>query len=140
MREEPVVLEHETDRASRGLDEGALVRVVEDGAGERDAAGRERGEAGHRAEQRGLAGSVRPQQAENLTGRRGQADLEREAAALDLGIDDQVAAVLVRLRSHRGHRGELRSQRSRKETSTATDTSSSTRLSAIAASGSFSRA
>src|ERR1700730_18009815 len=137
MREEPVVLEHETDRASRGLDEGALVRVVEDGAGERDAAGRERGEAGHRAEQRGLAGSVRPQQAENLTGRRGQADLEREAAPLDLGVDDQAAAVLVR---HRSHRGEPRSQRSRKETRTATDTNSSTRLRAIAASGSFSRA
>src|SRR5207247_3800935 len=114
-----------TDRASRGLDEGALVRVVEDGAGERDAAGRERGEAGHRAEQRGLAGSVRPQQAEDLTRRRGQADLEREAAALDLGIDAQAAAVLVR------HRGEPRSQRSRRETSTATETSSSTRLSAI---------
>src|ERR1700730_4565262 len=139
MREEPVVLEHETDRASRGLDEGALVRVVEDRAGKGDAAGRQRGEAGHRAEQRGLAGSARPQQAENLTGRRGQADLEREAAALDLGIDDQAAAARLR---HGAviHRGEPRSQRSRRETSTATDTTSSTRLSAIAASGSFSSA
>src|SRR5204863_2558412 len=99
VREEPVVLEDEADRASRRLDEGALLRVVDDGAGERDPAGRDRSETGYGAEQRGLAGPVRPEQSEDLTGRRDQADFEREAAAPDLCVDNQAAVVSVR---HRG--------------------------------------
>ena len=76
-----------------------------------------------------------PEHAEDLTGCRGEADGEGETTAPDLGIDDEAVAAHVR------HRGEPpRSQRSRRETSTTMETSSSTRLSAIAASGSFSSA
>src|SRR6266567_503941 len=135
VRKEPVVLEDETDRPPGGLDESSLLRIVQYLPCECDTPGRDRGQAGHRAEQGGFPRAVRPEHAEDLTGGRGEADGEGETTALDLGFDDEACTAGV------GHRGEPpRSQRSRRETSTRTETSSSTRLSAIAASGSFSSA
>src|SRR5262249_41660402 len=132
---EPVVLEDEADRPPRRLDKGSLLRVVHDLPGERDAPGGNRHQPRHCGEQGGLPGPVRPQHTEDLTGCRGQADREHETAPPDLGIDDQAVAAPV------PHDTEPpRSQRSRRETSTITETSSSTRLSAIAASGSVSSA
>ena len=135
VREQPVVLEHKTDRPARGLDKGPLRRVVHDLPRERDPPGGHRRQPRHRAQQGGLPRPVRPQHTHNLTRCRGQADREHETAALDLGIDDQPATVPA-------HHGPVpcRTHWSRRETSTITETSSSTRLSAIAASGSVSSA
>src|ERR1700746_2668364 len=131
MREKPVVLEHETDRPPRSLDKRAGIRVVHHLPREHDAPGGDGGQAGHRAEQCRLSGPVRPQEAEDLTCCRREADGEGEAAAPDLGIDDQAVAAPVR------HVTEPpRSQWSRSDTSTTTETTSSTRLRAIAAFGS----
>ena len=142
VREQPVVLEHEADRPPRGLDKGPGARVVDDLPGEHDAAGCDRDQPGQRAEQGGLPGPVRPEHAEHLAGRRGEGGPEGEGAAPDLGVDDEPAAAVVRSGAGRLGHGATppRSQRSRRETSTMTETSSRTRLSAIAASGSFSSA
>ena len=97
--------------------------------------GGDRGEAGHRAEQGGLPGPVRPQHTEDLAGCHGEADGQGETTAADLDIDGEAVGAPVR------HETEPpRSQWSRRETSTTIETSSSTRLRAIAASGSFSSA
>ena len=89
MREEPVVLEHETDRPSGGLDKGSGAGVVHHLACERDASRGNRGQAGHRAEHGRFPGPVRSQQAQDVTCCSGQADGKGEAPAPDLGIDDQ---------------------------------------------------
>ena len=96
VREEPVVLEDEPDRPSGGLHEGSGIRVVHHLPRERDAAGRHGSQAGHRAEQGGLPGPVRPEQPEDLTGCRGEADGQGEATAPDFGGYDEAAAFLVR--------------------------------------------
>ena len=135
VREEPVVLEDEPDRPPGGLHEGSRVRVVQHLPRQRDAPGGDGGQARHRAEQCGLPGPVRPQQAEDLAAGGGEADREGETAAADLGVEDEAIAAPMR------HESEPpRSQWSRRETSTMMETSSSTRLSAIAASGSVSSA
>src|SRR5215472_13272785 len=130
MREQPVVLEDETDRPRGGLGKGSRLGVVHDLPGQGDAPGGDGGQASYGAEQGGFPGPVRPEHAENLPGCRGEGDREGETAAPDLGIDDE-----ARTASWRHWTEPPRSQRSRRETRMTTETRSSTRLSAIAASG-----
>ena len=143
VREQPVVLEHEAHGPPGRLHERAGAGVVDDLPGQLDAAAGHRGKAGQRVQQRGLPGAVGPEHAEHLARRRGERHPEREAAPADLGVHDQPRA---QPRAQPGasrvhHPAEPpRSHRSRSETSTTMLTSSSTRLSAMAVSGSVSRA
>ena len=92
-------------------------------------------QAGHRASRVDFPAPFGPEHAEDLAGCGGEGDREGETAAPDLGIDDEAAA------DPGPHWTEPpRSQRSRRETSTTTETRSSTRLRAIAALGSVSSA
>ena len=133
VREQPVILEHVPGRPVRGVDEQPRGRVVDDLAVQDHPAVRYRGQAGQRTKQGGLAGPVRPEDAKHLARRYRERDAHGEAAAADRRVDGQ--ALLD------GHwTAPPRSQRFRSDTSTAMETSNSTRLSAIAASGSFSSA
>ena len=142
--EEPVVLEDETHGAPRRLDEDPAVGVVERRAAQDDAAGRHRGQARHRPEQRALPGAVGSEHGQHLAGRGRERGPQGEPAAGHAGVDDQPVGARQRRPVRCGRRAHPsappRSQRSRSVTSTTTDTSSSTRLSRMAASGSVSRA
>lgn len=135
VREEEIVLEDHADRAGLGR------RTVQRGAVEAQMTAGERGEPGQRAQRGGLSGTVGPEQRDDVTGRGGQRHVEPEGTALhdETGVEAVAAygvghgagggAVDV------GHDAVI--QRSRSPASTAIDTASSTRLSAIAAAGSL---
>ena len=80
--EEQVVLEHDADRAFGGGDEHVGGGVVEDGAVELDAAVVERLEAGDGAQRGGLAGTVGPEQRDDLAVADVEGDVELEVAEL----------------------------------------------------------
>jgi hypothetical protein len=80
--EEQVVLEHDADRAFGSGDEHVGGGVVEDGAVELDAAVVERLEAGDDAQRGGLAGTVGPEQRDDLAVADVEGDVELEVAAL----------------------------------------------------------
>ena len=135
VRKEPVVLEHETDGALSRLQELAGSRVVDHLTVEQNLTARYRHESGHRVEQGGLAGAVRPENSQHLAGGRCELDPQRELATDHFDVDVQP------LPDPKRHWVEPpRSHLSRIVTSTVTDTSSSTRLSTMAASGSVSSA
>jgi len=77
MREEQIVLEDDTDRARLGR------RTAQIGAVQPQMAGGERGEAREGAQRGGLAGAVRTQQGDDLTGRGPQRDVQAERFAVD---------------------------------------------------------
>src|SRR5262249_51207170 len=126
VREEQPVLEHHADPARRGGHERAARGLVPDLAVERDAPAPEPQRAGQRAQSGRLAGAVRADQREDLAGRHRQLELEVQRTEVEREL---------RLEAH-----ALSSQRSRRATSAAIDTASSTSESAIAASGSCSSA
>src|SRR5262249_37681419 len=125
VREEEMVLEHDPDRPALGRHVDARDGVVEHAIPDHDPSLRERHEARERAEERRLAGAVRPAGADRPPPARRQRDPEDEPVQ----PDDEVG-----LERHGA------SQRRRAATSTATDTTSRTTLSTIAASGSLSSA
>ena len=87
VRKEPIVLEHEPDGALRRLEELAGSRVVDHLAVEQDLTARYRHQSGHRVEQGGLAGAVRPEDPEHLAGGRCEVDPQRELATDHLDVD-----------------------------------------------------
>ena len=121
VREQEIVLEHDADRSALGRHEDAGA-VVEDRAVELDPTAVEREQPGERAQERGLAGTVRSEDRDRLTVGGGEQRVERERAELqaDLCVE-----------AHRTY-----SHRSRSSASTATQTASSTTLRPIATSGS----
>ena len=138
VREEPVGLEDQPDRPLLGRHEAAGAGVVEDGVAEPYPAVGDRRQPGQDPQQGGLAGPVGAEHAEHLPRLDHGGDIEPERVALDGDVD------VERPRGgsqHPGHAdGPVRSHRSRRATRTTTDTASSTSDSAIAASGSVSRA
>ena len=138
MREQPIVLEHEPDRALRCLEELARGGVVDYLAVEQDATVRHRHQSGRRVEQGGLTGAVRPEDPEHLARGHAQVDAQGEVPAGHLRVDDEPLPDPERLRRHGVE--PPRSHLSRSVTSTVMDTTRSTRLSTIAASGSVSSA
>src|ERR1019366_3483424 len=120
-----MVLEHEPDRAPFGRHPRSACRVVENDAVEGDVTVVDRDESRQRGEQGGLPRAVRPQEDHRLTGADAELDVEVQHAAAD---------------AHVGVEAHTRSQRSRSVASTTMDTMTSTRLSAIAASGLLSKA
>ena len=83
MREQRLVLEHETDRATIGRRPRATHRVVEHASVDRDPSAVERQQPGERAQQRRLAGAVRPDQHDRLAGLGIEPDVEGERAEPD---------------------------------------------------------
>ena len=69
MREEPVVLEHQADPALRRLHEHVGGRVVDHDIADGEPARGHRREAGHRSQERGLAGTVGPEDGHHLARR-----------------------------------------------------------------------
>ena len=133
VREEQVVLEDDADPAPLRRRPDAGRGVVEHAAAEPDVAAGERHQPGERAQQRRLAGPVRPEHGEDLAGHRVDRGVELEAAVprQHLGVQS----------GWTGHAtGPDRTMRSRRPTRIATDTSSRTSDSAMAASGSVSSA
>lgn len=135
VREEQIVLEDHADRTGLGR------RTVQRGPVEAQMTAGERGEPGQRAQRGGLPGTVGPEQRDDVTGRGGQRHVESEGTALHdetgveavaaYGVGDGAGGGAVDV----GHDAVI--QRSRSPASTAIDTASSTRLSAIAAAGSL---
>ena len=123
VREEEVVLEDDPDRALLGRDEDAGA-VVEHGVVEDDAAVFDRGEAGERAEERGLPRAVRTEDPHGLTRPDPDRRVEVEGAE---GERD------VRVEAH-----VTPNHRSRSSASTPTQTARRTTLSPIAMPGSVS--
>src|SRR5690606_3742258 len=123
--EQQIVLEHHPGPASLGGHEHRR-RGVPDVIAETDVPVGERQQARQRAQRRGLARTVGPEQRDHRPLRHLQRQIQGELAPGDTEARGQ------------GHRVTI--HRSRSATSTATDTSSSTRLNTIAASGSDSSA
>ncbi len=117
VREERVILEHVPDRSALGGDPLARRRVVEHLAVDDDAPGVECEQAGDHPQHRRLAGTVGTEEHDRLAGLGVEPDVEGEHAEPDADTG---------LEAHAGNHW------SRSDTSTATDTASSTRLSAIA--------
>ncbi len=157
MREQQVVLKNHPDRAALCRDEDSLRRVVQDEAGQADPARVDRLQPGQRPQQGGLARAVGPENGDGRPARRGQRHVQGEAAGPPHSQACQQRAVVgstaVRRAgpsrrpvplaepAHRAHRVVPgRSQRSRSRARTTTATTSRTRDSAVAVSGSVSRA
>ncbi len=129
VREEPVVLEHQPDRAPLGRHERPGGCVVEDRRTQPDAARRDRGQPRQRAQQGRLAGAVGAEHSQHFPRRDREADVEGERAAADNS------------RHLQGHAAApVLSHLSRSATRTAIETASRTKERAMAASGSRSRA
>ena len=84
VREQQVVLEHDAYLALLGWHEGARTRVVEHLIAEGDPAFIDRLEPSQAPQQRGLAGSVGPEDREDPAGFDRQLDVEVERAQLQL--------------------------------------------------------
>ena len=121
MREQEVVLEHHADRSLLGRHVDAGARIVVHGAVELDAPLGQRAQPGERAQQRRLAGTVRPDDCHRLPGADGQVRVEREAVELDGDLG--------------GQRHRVVSQRSRSAINTTNEMMSRTSESTIAESG-----
>jgi hypothetical protein len=131
VREEAVVLEHDSHGTVLRRYPRVALDVVENHVAEPDRPGGERLESRHDPQEGRLAGPVRAQDAEDLARRDAGVELQRERPPFDATLDGEC-----------GHHNVLpgRSHRSRSEASTRTDTRSSTRDKAMAASGSLSMA
>ena len=144
VRKEPVVLEHHADRALLGGHEQVGIAVIEALSVERDMACGEHGEAGQCAEQGRLARSVGTEHSEDFARGDGEVDIQAERTQFDRTLHDQSCGfhrVVSPSSDGVAHAdGDPRSQRSRSAARTITATSSRTRLSAVAASGSVSKA
>ena len=134
VREQPVLLEHDTDLTPRGRDEQVGGGVVDDHVVEPQAAAGQRSEAADRPQQSGFPGPVRTEDSHHLAGPHVDLDVEPELAALDHHVPAHAGG------GRRAHdAAPVRSHRSLSATRTRTDTASSTRLSATASDGSPSR-
>ena len=120
MREEHIVLEHVPDAALLGRHPRTCGRVVEHDVVDHHVTRVERHEPCERTQQRRLASAIGSEDDDRLGVAGHQLDGEIELAELDTDV---------------GVEGHVVSQRSRSATSTASEMATSTRLSAIAASG-----
>jgi hypothetical protein len=133
VREEQVVLEDHADRPVGDGDEDAVGGGVQAPAGQLDPPAVQGDQPGERPQHRRLAGAVGSEQGEHAAGCDGQLGVHREGAPLDLQRRGQPAGPGAQV-------APPVSQRSRRLTSTATDTTSRTSESTTAVGGSLSRA
>jgi hypothetical protein len=83
VREEQVVLEHDTDRTTLGGYLSPPSGSVEVLARQGDVAGSQRFQTGERAQRGGLSGAVGPEQGDDLAGGDVQPDVEAEATTIN---------------------------------------------------------
>src|SRR5436190_4682748 len=121
MREQQVVLEHDTYGSPLGRDIDASSRVVEHETVELDASGREGAQAGKGIEERRLARAVGTDEGDGSSRLDRQLGVEREGIELDAHLGEE---------RHRNM-----SHRSRNASSTTSETAKSTSDNTMAASG-----
>jgi len=97
VREQPVILENETDRPGRRLDEGSRRRVIKDRAAQRYLAGGDRYQPGQRLEQSGFSCSVGAEDTDHLARCHRESHVKQKFAASHLGVDCQA------IRAFAGH-------------------------------------
>ena len=133
MWEQQVVLKHDPDPAPVRRHPDARRGVLQHVAVQDDAAAGEWIEPSQGAQHGRLAGCVRAEKADHVAARRHELGVDRKRAGAqhDVGLQTHVRPRYPAFRGDRGHR--LRNQWPRRATRTASETTSITRLSAIAA-------
>src|SRR6185437_12684041 len=87
MGKEAVVLEDQPHPSLIGRNEGCRCWLVQNHAIDGNLARADRSESGQRTEQGGLAGTVRAENPDHLSGGRGQGQSQVERAASDLAVE-----------------------------------------------------
>ena len=134
MREQQVVLEHHPGATPLDRHEHVGRGVVEHRPGQLDPPAGQRDQAGERTQRRRLAGAVGAEQRHHLAGGDLETQVEDEAVSVDPEVGAQADG------PPGAHVADPATQRSRRQASTTTETSSSTRDRTIADSGSVSSA
>ena len=93
MREQPVILEHEADRAPCSLDELAGVRIVHHLPSQFDAAAGERDEPSQGAQQVDFPEPFGPRTPSTSPGPTAKATVRRKSTSVHLGINHQAVAL-----------------------------------------------
>ena len=133
MWKQQVVLEHDADPAPVRRHPYARRGVLQNVAVEHDAAAGERIEPGQGTQHGRLAGGVRAEKTDDVAARRHELGVDSKSAGAqrDVGLQTHVHLRCPALPGDGGHR--LRNQWPRRATRTASETTSITRLSDIAA-------